>query len=525
MLLTVWLVYEGRAQSTVGLQAGSNVELDGAAGQRIYSNHCLQCHGLAGDGDGNAAYLLFPKPRDFTAGIYKFTSTASGDPPTDSDLKRTVHQGMPGTSMPSFGAVLSDEQISRVVDYIREFEPPHPAPRVIIPEQPQDLSVDIENGKLLFTNLGCVQCHGEDGMADTPTAKTLTDTWGEPNPPAPLAYGIFKGGDNLEDVFRTILAGIKGTAMPAFAPFIGQQNLTEQSFWDLAAYVLSLAENKDRKLLSDEVAEVPVHIQSHPIPEDPWDVQWDTIQPVVVQLHPLWKRPAPPPPISVRAMHNGETMAMMFEWKDGTKDWAQGSLTFSPDAVAVQYPVRGNEAPFIGMGAEDIQSLLRIWHWQAHREQRIANRDFRDIEQAYPNLSVDWYPGELNRRIGERPTFQGNEDGLLKQGPHYLPAMAVENPLLDRDLLDHSALEYLCQGYGSLTGLPPERHYVSARGVWLQGKWRVVMQRPMETRDAEDRVFRTGEDLWLALAVWDGFYGDRNGQKSVSRWIRFHLGE
>ena len=41
-----------------------------ALGQRVYEKQCAACHGQDGRGDGEAAYLLYPKPRDLTAGKF-----------------------------------------------------------------------------------------------------------------------------------------------------------------------------------------------------------------------------------------------------------------------------------------------------------------------------------------------------------------------------------------------------------------------------------------------------------------------
>ena len=47
-------------------------------GKLIYFKRCSFCHGLEGDGNGPAADFLDPRPRDFTAGTYKFRTTQSG---------------------------------------------------------------------------------------------------------------------------------------------------------------------------------------------------------------------------------------------------------------------------------------------------------------------------------------------------------------------------------------------------------------------------------------------------------------
>ncbi|MFQ5772303.1 MAG: c-type cytochrome, partial [bacterium] len=50
-------------------------------GQQVYNRACVACHGKSGDGNGPAAKYLDPRPRDFTAGTYKFRSTPSGELP------------------------------------------------------------------------------------------------------------------------------------------------------------------------------------------------------------------------------------------------------------------------------------------------------------------------------------------------------------------------------------------------------------------------------------------------------------
>ena len=72
---------------------------DAAAGKALYDRKCAGCHGVKGDGNGPAAELLTPRPRDFTSGVYKIRSTVNRVP-TDQDIFRTITDGMPGTSMP-----------------------------------------------------------------------------------------------------------------------------------------------------------------------------------------------------------------------------------------------------------------------------------------------------------------------------------------------------------------------------------------------------------------------------------------
>jgi len=88
-------------------------------GYALYRKHCLHCHGVAGAGDGPTAAFLFPRPRDYRPGIYKFTSTNPVNAkPSRDDLRKTLLYGLHGTSMPGFEAIMTPSQIEQVIDYM-----------------------------------------------------------------------------------------------------------------------------------------------------------------------------------------------------------------------------------------------------------------------------------------------------------------------------------------------------------------------------------------------------------------------
>ena len=78
-------------------------------GKQIYGEQCAACHGATGRGDGEAAYLLYPKPRDFVAAKYRLVSTWDRVP-TDQDLFETISRGMPGSAMPSWEHLSADQR-------------------------------------------------------------------------------------------------------------------------------------------------------------------------------------------------------------------------------------------------------------------------------------------------------------------------------------------------------------------------------------------------------------------------------
>jgi mono/diheme cytochrome c family protein len=105
----------------VGESVKRNVSADGkqiAGGYGLYRRHCVHCHGVSGAGDGPTAAFLYPIPRDYRKGLFKFTSTPNGARPTRDDLTRTIKNGLHGTSMPAFEALLSDDEIAQLVDYV-----------------------------------------------------------------------------------------------------------------------------------------------------------------------------------------------------------------------------------------------------------------------------------------------------------------------------------------------------------------------------------------------------------------------
>ncbi len=94
---------------------------DVAAGKALYEDNCTQCHGAQGDGRGEMADLLDPRPRDFRRAIYKIRRTPQGELPTDEDLFRIIGDGMSGTSMPVWRGLLSEVEIWQLVDYLKTF--------------------------------------------------------------------------------------------------------------------------------------------------------------------------------------------------------------------------------------------------------------------------------------------------------------------------------------------------------------------------------------------------------------------
>ena len=78
-------------------------------GKTLYLKHCKICHGQEGKGDG---YALFNPPvADLTASTIQNKS--------DKELWESIHMGVSNTSMEMWRFVLSDEEITAVLGYVR----------------------------------------------------------------------------------------------------------------------------------------------------------------------------------------------------------------------------------------------------------------------------------------------------------------------------------------------------------------------------------------------------------------------
>src|SRR3984893_9817599 len=109
-------------------------------GKLVYQRYCLSCHGDKGNGQGEFAEWISPKPRDYRQGTFKWRSMLAGSLTTDADLERVLINGLYGTSMPSWNA-LGHRQRVDVIAYIKTFSPRFAAetpqaPIAIPPEPP-----------------------------------------------------------------------------------------------------------------------------------------------------------------------------------------------------------------------------------------------------------------------------------------------------------------------------------------------------------------------------------------------------
>jgi len=141
MLVLPGVVFAGAkefmtADAFLALQASTGQAIikkgDPAKGHQMYAVFCTPCHGMKGDGQGQLAKLLDPKPRNHTDG--KGTRPGDGmNDRTDEQLFNAITKGGQGikksVNMPAWGHVLSEESRWNIVSYLRTIAEPKYVPK------------------------------------------------------------------------------------------------------------------------------------------------------------------------------------------------------------------------------------------------------------------------------------------------------------------------------------------------------------------------------------------------------------
>lgn len=469
-----------------------------ARGRNIFMHMCVFCHGKDGNGGGKAVSYLYPWPRDFREGIFKFRSTPTGTLPRDEDLYRTIINGVAGTSMPAWKDALSPEDTWALVNHIKNF-----SPRFKEEKQGQQIPITnplesspelVARGKTLFKKLKCVRCHGKSLKGDGELAESLMDAWKH----AVFVHDItnphyFKAGHRPNDIFRTITVGLDGTPMGSYI------HLPEKDRWALVHYIRSnfVKEFKQGEYETD-LYSLPVGVELN---TDPYSPVWKGVPSTSLVLRPLSARRGAVEFINVSSVNNGGQMAIRLQWEDTTHDaFSELHSDVFHDGAAVQFALgavtlhtHGHNEPFFGMGNRN--KPVNIWHWKAGLDEALEAED--DLEYAGGGVDMD---ALIYGGIMSNPVSRLNATG--------------ENPVEELN----------AEGFGTITPQPPDKQNVAGEGDWQDGVWTVVFLRDMPKTGKWDVDFDKRIDPALvAFAIWDGVKEDRNGRKVISVWQRFNI--
>jgi DMSO reductase family type II enzyme heme b subunit len=490
------------------------------AGKRVYFTKCVWCHGVDGAGDGPGADRLWPRPRNFNQGTFKIRHTASGELPLfdakkpvagQNDLFETVTHGLPGSAMPPWEGILSEEQRLQVLSFVttelvkdRKFTDKQSETQTILnlaelkPKPATDESK--KRGSELIVEKKCVECHGIEGRGDG-NAFNLKDDWGFSIQPADWhKCWNFRGSRqdpyNVANIFRTFSTGVNGTPMPSFA-----DNTTVDERWDIANFVSSLCERDEegKPLPIDPLTDKPkinFVIPSDPIEgEIPADIEHEAWQKAPKRYVAMGGQITHKPrnfvnridDIWVRSLYNDQHIVYLLEWDDRTKSVAEGKLPWGPTQVNIdvkeQEPKTGEEGSIA-----------------ANQNKYEVYNDAIAIETA-----VKWK--ELPAPIKPRYLFGTNEQ---------FPVDIVKWEA------DGSVRAFLGTGWDKdfIERDTYEENLKVLKGEWKNGRWYVMIQRPVGNKKDqdydEDTFFEVGQYIPTVFFAWDGHNGDAGRKMAVS---------
>jgi len=485
------------------------------SGKVQYEKYCLSCHGISGKGDGEFSYLLYPKPRDLTSGLFKIRSTKAGNPPTDNDLVTTIREGMPGTAMPSFN-FLDPDKLKDIVSYVKDLgniNNSHSVP-IQIPDEISKTNELLKLGKSIYTEIGCNKCHGETGKGDGPSSNALVDSRGYPTIPRDFTSGVYLGGGQTQDLYLRFVGGMDGTPMPAYgniAELLGKPIEDGNKLaWSLVHYVKSLETGISEKAINTPedgkitALAVSKRTKSDKLLDASSSV-WNKADSYSIPISRLWQSDnVNYQVVELQAVYNSKYIAIKLEWEDLTSDASLYRVQDFQDAVAIQFSIDGT-MDFHGMGSKDHPT--DIWFWKSEWQmQKNADTD-TDIELAYSNRvsdsDVESYPDEFD----DTAFLGGRDAGNINSKSER--STSVEN--------------VTAAGPQTVMPHPQESQNVRGRGIWDGSKWRVVFLRKMSPESDQEVRFKKGGAVPVGFAVWNGSENDRNGQKMVSTWYKLEL--
>lgn len=271
----------------------------------------------------------------------------------------------------------------------------------------------------------------------------------------------------------------------------------------LTALAAALLTRFDLRLASSQAIILPVSQTSDTVPlDDPYAGVWGQASPVEI---PLSAQEVTAPmgggsarAVTARALHDGQRIYFLLEWKDATADMSLATSEEFRDAAAVQFPVGdGTTLPSFCMGQANAQ--VNIWQWKADW-QRDIDEGFVSIGQLYPGAHIDAYP--------------------FRDENVFYPGRAAGNPF--SETVRFSPVENLmAAGFGTLQHVPDQP--VTGVGRWKDGRWRVLFARDLTPPSLDEVRFAPGDSTNVAFAVWDGANGERDGQKSVSQFAELQI--
>lgn len=216
--------------------------------------------------------------------------------------------------------------------------------------------------------------------------------------------------------------------------------------------------------------------------------------------------------VQVRSVHASGWIAFLLEWNDSTRNAIVDADKFV-DQVAIQLPLDPKNPQNYMMGNKG--GRVHIIHWKAIWQDDIE-LGYRDVQNAHPNYWVDMYHFHEQPLYaeGEFPQEPYAEQFKTPEELNYMPGLYARNPVsvLNRT---EPVEEAMAEGFGTFTTHP--RQNARGWGKWENGKWRVIIARPLISDDANDAPL--ADTTSIAFAVWNGEFQNVGARKHYAPWM------
>ena len=500
-------------------------------GKEVYEQSCAHCHGTEGRGDGSAAENLLPKPRDFTRGLYKIRSTEAGELPTDQDLFDIITIGMPGSSMPGWETSLSANDRWEVVAYIKTFydgfkETETPSKQINLSGKISYAEQSVETGKELYVELGCVECHGNVGRGDGTSAPTLTDEWGFQTWPANLTQGwTFRGGADVEDIFKRFIGGIAGSPMPAFEgdSFPGFGLTAEESSrmieLDNKDEMTEAEDEESAQLYEkyDTAVDIALNLAEgteltaaeKQIYDDAMKVVYEKSWHLANYVRSLAPEQPPEPAIGKNVLRSQYVQSELPAIDDAAWETLKagyfplvGQIVIEPrqfnptiDAVNVKSFYSDTEVAF-----------LFTWDDRTHTTDETDEETGKTLEDA---LAVQFPVKVPQGPTAPKPYFLWG--GRL---PVYLWHWKASVP--------EQVTELTAKGMNNAE-IQAAQGELQVQSAYTNGQYKLWVKRALKTDDKKDLQLEPGVFVPIAFSAWDGANGDVDTKRVMSSWYTFVL--
>ena len=498
------------------------------AGKSLYLDKCAHCHGVEGAGDGSAAENLLPRPRDFTRGIYKIRSTESGNLPTDQDLFEVISNGMPGSSMPAWEGLLSEDERWSLVAHIKTFYEgfTEASPRIIdLSDKIAYSEESVVKGKEFYTRLGCVECHGALGRGDGTSTPGLTDEWGFRSWPANMEHGWnFRGGSSTEDIFKRFIGGIAGSPMPAFVSAFRlgltdaeaeriieleeKDEMTEEEETEYAELEEKAYEYEDIMLDIEEGNEVT--------PEDLKKID-DAMKPIFEKswhlanyVKSLGSEGRPPAAVGDKVLRSQYHLGDLPGLNDSAWGEIEETSFFPLVGQIVIEPRQFNPSidSVTAMSFYNDNEVAFLFTWD-DRTKTLPREDDETGETVEDAIAIQ-FPVKLPKNPSDsKPYFIWGG-----RRPVYLWQWKVAEP--------DKITEMNAKGIDKAS-VQSSQSQVQVEGVYEDGRYRLWVKRALKTDDKNDLQFAPGIFIPIAFSAWDGANGDVKTKRAISTWYTFVL--